>query len=677
VIRSDHRWRAVDGWIIAALLVAAFAATRWYLPRFRADGGHEEFYQAEFGPAVMQACGRGFVNPVESTVPALDAFLHGGADRFSCDALPVAMRTRALNPLQGVTRYLMTLVGAVWRAVGVRWAAVDIVTAAFVAASVAAAYAALSLATGPWIALATTAWWMWSPRHLQNIPHLRDYSKTPFFMAMLVGIVIACVETRPRWLLAAGVAFGAVTGFGFGMRTDVLLNFGPFLLVLFAVASRADLKPRIVAAVAALAVFAAVSYPVMRTYARSSSLWHVVLLGFTSPYEENLNIGFPRPAYSFPYAHNDAYIEAVVRSFWSRLRPADPPLAIVTRPYDRACQEYFERIARTFPGDIVTRAIASANLVANLPSWLPIGQEVPIGITSPRLVAAWMARASFMRRFDGAWLWLVIAAIVAVGTISLWYAVVSFGLFWFWAGVPAVEFQGRHIYQFEFLMLAVFAVCGAWCVALLARFAQGADIGAFTRRTALSLALVAALIVAVVATVTAGRLIQEPRVRALIDGYIAAPTAAVQSQVVTLPNDQARLSIDLFTPPIGRDDVQEAVVKADLDFDRCGRSTPVTATFRYIDTDPRLAVDFSRTTTLDYPGRAGTHVFLPVYLLERDGVVVSRFVGVDVPASFADCVRLSRVRDPGSLAMIVPVTVEPDWSRKLYERVRFGKGLGY
>lgn len=677
-MNRTHRWRSADAWIVGALLVAAFAATRWYLPKFRADGGHEEFYQAEFGPAVMQACGRGFVNPVETNAPALADFLHDRSRRLACSDLPATVRTRPLNPLQGVTRYLMMLVGFVWRLVGVRWDAVDIVTAAFVATSVAAAYAALSLATGPWVALVATVWWAWSPRHLQNVPHLRDYSKTPFFMAMLVAIAIACVESRPGWLLAAGIAFGVIQGIGFGMRTDMLLNFVPFFLVLFVVATRADLKARMAAAAAALLVFVAVSYPIVRTYARSSSLWHVVLLGLTSPYEENLNIGFPRPAYSFPYAHNDGFIETVVRAFWSRRHPSDPPLEIVTRPYDRACREYFEGIAHTFPGDIVTRAVASANLVANLPSWLPIGHEVPIGITSPRLARLWMARATFMRRFDGAWLWLAIAAIVAVGAVSLRYAIVAFGLFWFWEGVPAVEFQGRHIYQFEFLMLAVLAICATWGAALALRVVRGEDTHALSRRVRRSLATVAALVVAVVATVAAGRLVQEPRVRALIGEYLAAPTGPVPSQIVPLHDERARLAVDLFAPPARRDEVQEVVLKTEFDFDRCQRSTPLTATFRYVETDPRLALDFSRTITLDYPGHAVTQVFLPVYRLERDGTMVSRFVGVDVPASFTDCVRLSRVVDPGaSLSMILPVTVEPDWSRKLYERVRLDRGLGY
>src|SRR5207253_2204779 len=232
--------------IVAALAVAAFVGVEWYMAQFRAGGGTPEFYQAEFSPAVMQACGRGFVNP-DAPVAGLSAFLGRQADTFQCGELPLVLRTRSLN-----------------------------------------------------------------------------------------GLGIAAVERRPRRLLALGIAFGAVEGLGFGMRTDMILNFVPFLLVLFAAPHATfvrGLATKLAVATAAAATFIAVSYPVVRTYTQNSSLWHVVLLGLTSPYDENLRIGFPRPAYSFPYVHNDGYIETVIRAYWSRLHPADPPLALVTRAY--------------------------------------------------------------------------------------------------------------------------------------------------------------------------------------------------------------------------------------------------------------------------------------------------------------------------------------------------------
>jgi hypothetical protein len=669
-------WSAGDLGIVAALTVAAFMCCQWYMPRFRSAGGVPEFYQAEFGPAVMQTCGRGFVNPVYGTVPAFNDFLTGKTDTLECSDLPSSIRIQPLNGLQGVTHYLMTIVSLVFRVTGIRWRAVDIVTSGFVAVTVGAAYAALRAVCDRWLSLVVTLWWACSPRHLQNLPHLRDYSKAPFFMVLLIAMGMVCVERRPRRLLAVAIVFGAIQGFGFGMRTDMVLNLAPFFLALFAAATRRDLKPRIVSAVATVAVFVAVSYPVVRTYARNSSLWHVVLLGFTSPYNENLNIGFPRPAYSFPYAPNDAYIEAVIRAYWSRLHPGDAPLYLVTRPYDQACLDYIERLAVMFPGDMITRAVASAAGVANLPFWLPVGHETPVGISRPALVSFWRWRATVMRHADGFGLFVVAAAIAVIGVVGVRYALLAFVLFWFWAAVPAVEFQGRHIFQFEFLMLATIAGGSTWAARLFPAWPP-ARVQVSRRRVGYSLMTVSGLLLAVVAAVGAARLIQKPRVRSLLASYTSAPTTPLPSSAVPIEDGRVRLGVNLFHPPASRDGVEEELIKAEFDFQACGTPPAVAATFRYEESDPQLALDFSRNTPLEYLGRTPTQVFLPVYLLVRDWKIVSRFVGVEVPAAFAPCVRLSRVTELASLPLVIPITVEPDWPRKLYERVRLDNGLGY
>jgi len=664
-----RRWYAADFWVIAALLLTAFAAARWYLPKFRAAGGRSEFYQPEFGPAVMQACGRGFVDPVETDAVALNDFLHERSQRLACGDVPARLRTRALNPLQGVTRYLMVLVGLVWRAVGVRWDAVDIVTAGFVGASVAAAYAALRLVTGRWLALLTTAWWAWSPRHLENIPHLRDYSKTPFFMVMLIAVAIAIVEARPRWLIGAGVAFGAIQGLGFGMRTDIILNFVPFFVVLFA-ATRADLKPRIVTAIATVAVFVAVSYPVVRTYARNSSLWHVALLGFTSPYDENLNIGYPRPVYSFPYAHNDNYIAAVVQAYWRRLHPDGAPVVILTPGYDQACRRYFETIARIFPADVVARMISSAIHIANLP--FLTDSDVPLGVHAAPLVSAFTARAALMKAMNGSGPLLLGAVLFALG---LWYlraAAVAAALFAMFLTYPFIEFQGRHIFHLEFLVLAAVAAGGTLLVRTVRaarRSPSTASAGVRALRSAVACAACAA---AAAATLAVARVVQVPRARAFTTSYLDAPTTALHPTALAVGSDRLRLLLDLFGPRAGKDDVQEVLVRADFTPDRCTPSTPlVPVTFRYEDGDPRFGLNPSRDLDLELFGAGtATHAFLPVYAIWRDWTLMSRFVGVEMPRALADCVQFSIVNDVRPMPLLLPVTVTPDWTAKLYERVR-------
>ena len=322
--------------------MASFLFALWYLPLYRATGvDPPAFYQAEFGPAVMQACGRGFVNVDVSTAPALQAFLDQHVDRFRCEELPEAVRVVPLNAFQGTSRYLMTAAALVWRATGVTWRSLDLLLGAFFGVTVAAAYTALRFVCGRGLSVGVTLLWMLSPRHLHNLPHLRDYSKAPFFVLMLLAMAVAFVERRPRRLVALGIVFGAVQGVGFGMRTDVILNFVPFFAMLFVGAADGvfrNLKAKLACAGAAVLVFSLVAYPVNKTYAESSSMWHIAVLGLSSPYDENLNLNLAGPPYSFPYAFNDSYIEAVVQSYWKRVHPAAAPIAMLTRRYDEACQ---------------------------------------------------------------------------------------------------------------------------------------------------------------------------------------------------------------------------------------------------------------------------------------------------------------------------------------------------
>jgi hypothetical protein len=221
---------------------------------------------------------------------------------------------KPLTSLQGATRYLMTAAGLVWRVTGVNFHALDGLIAGCFAVAITAAFVGVRLVCGRTIALAVVLLWMFSYRHLENLPHLRDYSKAPFFMVLLAAMALVTAERSARSLIAVGAVFGAVQGLGFGMRTDVALNFVPFFIALFAAAMfgrMRSLRWRLACAAVSVGMFIAVSLPILRSYASQSSLWHVVLLGFTAPYDENLDIGFPRPAYSFPYAHNDSYIETV------------------------------------------------------------------------------------------------------------------------------------------------------------------------------------------------------------------------------------------------------------------------------------------------------------------------------------------------------------------------------
>src|SRR5215472_8895615 len=101
----------VDLYFALAIFVLSWLVAALYLPTFRAAGGTPQFYQEDFAPAVMWACGRGYVNVNKASVPALDAFLTRKSESLRCDDLPPQMPPVALGLMPTVCRYLMLATG--------------------------------------------------------------------------------------------------------------------------------------------------------------------------------------------------------------------------------------------------------------------------------------------------------------------------------------------------------------------------------------------------------------------------------------------------------------------------------------------------------------------------------------------------------------------------------------
>jgi hypothetical protein len=76
--------------VIAAIIFcvgtwAGVQAVRMY----RTAGGAQYFYQSDFGPAVMLACGHGFQDPDARNAPALAAFLSQQSASVDCASVPL------------------------------------------------------------------------------------------------------------------------------------------------------------------------------------------------------------------------------------------------------------------------------------------------------------------------------------------------------------------------------------------------------------------------------------------------------------------------------------------------------------------------------------------------------------------------------------------------------------
>src|SRR5262249_1427671 len=112
---------AADMAIAATIFCLASLLGAYAVVGYRAAGGEQYFYQSEFGPAVMVACGRGFLNPDTDTIPPLAAFLSQQTDAFDCASLPASISASDPDPYQRVSRYLELTVALIWKVTGVSW----------------------------------------------------------------------------------------------------------------------------------------------------------------------------------------------------------------------------------------------------------------------------------------------------------------------------------------------------------------------------------------------------------------------------------------------------------------------------------------------------------------------------------------------------------------------------
>jgi hypothetical protein len=125
---------------VCVVSVAGFLITFTTIKAYRARGHQPAFYQQNFGPAVMMACGYGFTQPPYAAAPqSLLAFLRLERDDFNCGDLPHPMPTEPVS-WNGTWYYLYGTTALVWKVAGLSWLALDWLAGALGAVTLAALY---------------------------------------------------------------------------------------------------------------------------------------------------------------------------------------------------------------------------------------------------------------------------------------------------------------------------------------------------------------------------------------------------------------------------------------------------------------------------------------------------------------------------------------------------------
>ena len=639
----------VDGALLALVLVCSAIWGGAAYARVVRNGGHPFFYQYYFEPAVMTACGRGFlVAPPGRRPPALEAFLLQQTDRFSCSDLPSGLQVGTEGLYQRPWRYLMTAVGVAWIVLGISWSGLSPLFGIFFGATTALVYALCRLIVGRVASLICAAALCLSPLQIANLPNLRDYAKAPFTLGLV--LILAALVLRPwrsRDVLLLSLCYGLVMGIGLGFRGDLLIDIPPFLIAvaLFLPGGLLSNGPLKVAAVMlAAAGFIATSWPIIQATVGSTGgcQAHVFLLGLASPFNDAL--GVRGGSYGWGHLYNDEYLWATVSNYATRFRPDLGYIEYCSHEYDAASWEYAWHILKMFPADIVTRAYASVLHVLDLPF-----ERFHVLRYAGSLMAA--------------------AAVVAISWSSVRLALFAVFVIAYFGGHPAIQFQPRHYFPFEFMTWVV----AAFLFERGARWSMAGGLGRSAWVPQRAALLQSAVVVAIVTTTVVAplgvlRWYQNGRVSALLESYVAAPASPLGFDRFATGQ---RLRVDPNVPPPRAVDVIAALGRAKARFleamvDAAACRPGTTLTFRY---DPAYpAVDFSRTVELPaVPAGAGlTRLFEPVY---------AGFTGIDMSDPSPACQPMvAAVNSTDQFRLLLSAQLPPGWkSHAQYQRIVYSR----
>lgn len=402
------------------------------------------FYQQYFEPALMIACGRGFVIAQGPTPAAIVDFVEQRSDRFDCALLPADLPVTSRNLYQYAWFYLMWMVGLFWKVFGVSWSGLAPLFGGLFALVVGLAYAVFRLAVPAWIAWPAAATLIVSVLHLQNLPHLRDYAKAPFVIGLF--LILFCMVTRPTlkrtvWLSAL---YGVVIGIGYGFRADFLANIPPlFATVLLFVPgfSWRAIAAKTGALALAAALFIGTSWPAVSYVVNQGGCqFHVILVGLEHNF--NLNLGVSPSYYGWISRMSDEYIHTSINSYIYRIEGAQPVPYCGTE-YDAASGAYLKAIVSAFPADLVTRAYASTLRVMDLPFYL--------WGTGPDTTLERSRIGHVLMNVVGTARLAVAVALVLLGAHSWRLGLFALITVLYLGGYPSLQFSNRHFFHLEFI----------------------------------------------------------------------------------------------------------------------------------------------------------------------------------------------------------------------------------
>jgi hypothetical protein len=638
--------------IVAVVFVAAQDWGRTYWNRSLATGRHPGFYQLYFEPAVMIACGKGFVVS-EPQAPAVGRFLRGQTTTLNCNEIPPDTTLVKAGGFQATARYLMLAVGWTWRDVGLSFRRLGPLAGLLFGLTVTAAYGIFRLGMGRVLAVLCALGLSLSPLHLLNLPGLRDYSKAPFLL-MLVFLLGLVVTRRPSWrsVLSISVAFGVVLGVGYGFRYDLLIAIPLFLLAMIFL--DAGWRDRLTYGFAGTAVFLvsfyASAWPVIDAIRNAwDCRWHTMVIGLGDPQTEGMQLR--EPVYDWFAGFSDEFAYATTTSYAARRQPGLGHVEYCGTAYDDVTRSFMLDVARHTPADFLVRAYASSLQMVQLPfRW----RAAPIPDVA---VYYYSVRNTITSHLKEAGIFLVAIAVLFITASSIRLGLFAVAFLLYFGGYPAGQFHDRHFFHLEFITWwALGFLLQQLATAIAARASKrpvALPSPAAFRRAALVLGgCAAALWMALVIA----RLYQARSMAPLMQQYATSDVERVDSQIVDSVY-RVPVASDRKTDPETAD-----LIAIDLNEWQCPPDSKLT--FVYDRSHPGFGPEIRLRRDL---APMKTRVFVPVY---------ANFQGVTVGSAAPGCLAgVYRAQHGERFTLMPQVTLRPGWENAPLYQSLVGWGL--
>jgi hypothetical protein len=427
---------------------------------FLNEGKLPFFYQNFMREAVMWSCGHDFVDPVVKPVE-LTEFIFNFRASLSCEVLNSVTATQPAGLFVRSHLYLASLIGLLWRAFGVSYTSLIPLFAAMHGAYALAVYFLTRQFFEKWIAFSLSTLLALSPVAIGTLLLPRDFSKGPFLIGAVALLVLAIRQTEVRKIAIIAAGAGAVLGFGYGFRADVLIM-APIGIMMLAIgiSPTAGWPGR----AAGIGSFAAgilmLATPVIIISGQGSGgLGAMVMEGATDPFQRFM--GLRAAPYSLGAQYSD---ELTLSSIAADLRPVTPGWdkneGVATQSMSQAYTRSTAYLAAWMPlfaGDFTTKALKSAAWIAGFETLAnPAHRALDPG--GALRTTAWIGTLldPVFRLLSAKWMpWVGCAGLLAFllqafarsprEAAALTFLLVSLMCY------PAIQFSGRHLFYLEIL----------------------------------------------------------------------------------------------------------------------------------------------------------------------------------------------------------------------------------